>query len=241
MKRLLIRLALCLVLLPVVLAYPQDVAPNENLVVEGVPKIPKAIAENVERYNNYRTATFASWHPTRREILISTRFADVPEIHSVKMPGGDRSQLTFYPDPVRNALYEPTKGESFVFTKDVGGGEFYQLYRYDVGSGQITLLSDGKSRNTSPVWSHDGQHVAYGSTRRTGNDVDLYLVDPHDAKTDRLLAKLDELGLADRTLVVFSADNGPEEISIRNAGHSGVGSPGPAGSRFATAGRGPPR
>jgi arylsulfatase A-like enzyme len=48
-----------------------------------------------------------------------------------------------------------------------------------------------------------------------------------DAQVGRLLAKLDELKLADRTLVVFSADNGPEEIAIKNAGHSGVGSPGP--------------
>jgi dipeptidyl aminopeptidase/acylaminoacyl peptidase len=190
-KRLLVRLVFCLVLCSAALAVAQDVAPNENLVVEGVPKISQAIAESVERYNNYRSATFASWHPVRREMLISTRFADVPEIHVVKMPGGDRSQLTFYPDPVRNALYEPTKGESFIFSKDVGGGEFYQLYRYDVGSGQITLLTDGKSRNTNPTWSRDGQHLAYGSTRRTGNDVDLYVMDPHDPKSDHLVAKLE--------------------------------------------------
>jgi len=190
-KRSLVRLALRLVLLSIVRAHAQDIAPNENLVVAGVPKIPKAIAESVERYNNYRTANFASWHPTRREMLISTRFADVFQIHSVKMPGGARSQLTFYADPVRNALYEPTKGESFVFSKDVGGGEFYQLYRSDVGSGQITLLTDGKSRNTSPVWSHDGKHLAYGSTHRTGNDVDLYLIDPQDPKSDHLLVKLE--------------------------------------------------
>ena len=191
MKRLPVRLIFCLVVFPAVLAGAQDIPPNENLVVEGVPKIPQAIAESVERYNNYRSATFASWHPVRREMLISTRFADVPEIHVVKMPGGDRSQLTFYSDPVRSAKYEPAKGESFIFSKDVGGGEFYQIYRYDVGGGQITLLTDGKSRNISPVWSHDGRHLAYGSTRRTGNDVDLYVIDPQDPKTDHLLAKLD--------------------------------------------------
>ena len=43
----------------------------------------------------------------------------------------------------------------------------------------------------------------------------------------RLLDELDELGLADNTLVVFSSDNGPEDIHIRNAAHSGIGSPGP--------------
>src|SRR5262245_14872535 len=48
-----------------------------------------------------------------------------------------------------------------------------------------------------------------------------------DEQVGRLLKKLDELKLADNTLVVFSSDNGPEEIAIRNAGHSGVGSPGP--------------
>lgn len=48
-----------------------------------------------------------------------------------------------------------------------------------------------------------------------------------DAQIGRLLKKLDELKLADNTLVLFSSDNGPEEIYIRNAGHSGVGSPGP--------------
>ena len=48
-----------------------------------------------------------------------------------------------------------------------------------------------------------------------------------DAELGRLFDKLDELGLADNTIVVFSSDNGPEDIHIRNAGHSGVGTAGP--------------
>src|SRR5215470_16536383 len=109
-----------------------EVAPNENLVADGLPKIPSTIAESVDRYSNFRAANLTSWHPTRREMLISTRFAAVPEIHRVTMPGGDRSQLTFYADAVTSAHYEPTEGKFFVFSKDVGGGEFYQLYRYDL-------------------------------------------------------------------------------------------------------------
>jgi N-acetylgalactosamine-6-sulfatase len=46
-----------------------------------------------------------------------------------------------------------------------------------------------------------------------------------------VLARLDELGLASNTIVVFSSDNGPEDIHIANAGHSGVGSPGPLRGR----------
>src|ERR1700734_3536513 len=180
------------VLLLATLAFAQSdqIVPNENLVVEGVPAIPASLADSVERYSNYRGATIASWHSERREMLISTRFADVPEIHRVKMPGGERSQLTFYPDSVNVARYNPAKGDSFVFMKDVGGGEFFQFYRYD-SSGDITLLTDGKSRNLSLVWARSGDKIAYGSTRRDGNDVDIWVMDPADPKTDHMLAGLE--------------------------------------------------
>jgi dipeptidyl aminopeptidase/acylaminoacyl peptidase len=168
-----------------------QIAPNENLAVEGVPTIPGALAASVERYSNYRGASLVSWNPERREMLISTRFADVPELHLVKMPGGDRNQLTFYPDPVTEAHFNPQKGGYFVFSKDVGGGEFYQLYRYDLGRGEVTLLTDGKSRNISMVWTHGGDRIAYASTRRDGNDVDIWVMDPSDPKSDHMLAKLD--------------------------------------------------
>jgi N-acetylgalactosamine-6-sulfatase len=52
-----------------------------------------------------------------------------------------------------------------------------------------------------------------------------------DAQIGRLLTELDALGLADNTLVIFSSDNGPEDIHIRNAGHSGIGSAGPIRGR----------
>jgi dipeptidyl aminopeptidase/acylaminoacyl peptidase len=169
------------------------VAPNENLVVEGVPPIPQALADQADRYTNFRSAFFASWHPSKREMLISTRFADTFQIHQVKMPGGARTQLTFYVDDVRSALYPPQGGDSFVFSKDIGGGEFYQLYRYDDSTGAVTLLTDGKSRNTGEVWSNDGTKIAYSSTRRDGKDVDIWLSEPahpEDPKTNRMLAQM---------------------------------------------------
>ena len=48
-----------------------------------------------------------------------------------------------------------------------------------------------------------------------------------DTQVGRLVAGLEELGLRERTLILFSSDNGPEDIHIRNAGHSGIGSAGP--------------
>jgi dipeptidyl aminopeptidase/acylaminoacyl peptidase len=185
-------LRILVVLSVAILAFPQssDIVPGDNLVVEGVPKIPASLAETVEPYSNFRGAYLDSWDPVEREMLISTRFADTNQIHVVKMPGGARTQLTFYPDRVVGAQYSPAKDDYFVFAKDVGGGEFFQLYRYDVASGDVTLLTDGKSRNTGPVWSHAGDKLVYGSTRRTGDDVDLWEVEPANPKSDHILAQL---------------------------------------------------
>jgi dipeptidyl aminopeptidase/acylaminoacyl peptidase len=170
-------------------AQSDEILPNENLVAEGIPKIPASLAESVARYSEFRAAAFASWHPTKREMLIETRFADTFQVHLVKFPGGARTQLTFFPDRIAEAQYEPTKGDSFLFSKDVGGGEFFQIYRYDLGDGNITLLTDGKSRNTSPHWSYQGDRIAYGSTKRTGSDVDIWIVNASDPASAHMVAQ----------------------------------------------------
>jgi dipeptidyl aminopeptidase/acylaminoacyl peptidase len=181
-------------LLPIAPALAQtqpNVAPGDNLVIEGIPAIPAALAGKAARYNEFRAAIFESWHPQRREMLVGTRFADTNQVHLVKQPRGARTQLTFFPDRVAGAQFQPVEGRYFIFTKDVGGGEWFQLYRYDLVDGAVTLLTDGKSRNGDAVWDHGGHRIAYGSTRRNGKDVDLYTMDPADPKTDRLLATLE--------------------------------------------------
>ena len=47
---------------------PAQLAPGENLIVEGIPPIPVGIAERASRYTESRQAVAYSWHPTRREI-----------------------------------------------------------------------------------------------------------------------------------------------------------------------------
>jgi dipeptidyl aminopeptidase/acylaminoacyl peptidase len=176
------------------LAQSDAVVPGESLVVEGVPPIPAALVEDVRRYTEFRAALFLSWHPARREILISTRFGDTNQVHLVTSPGGARRQLTFFPDRVGTARFRPKKGNYFVFSKDVGGNEFFQRYRYDLADGKVTLLTDGKSRNTSGLFSHAGDRLAYSSTRRNGKDTDIYVVDPAEPRTNRLLLQVESGG-----------------------------------------------
>ncbi len=172
-------------------AQNNTIVPGDNLVVEGIPAIPASIAADVARYTEFRSASISSWHPTRREMLISTRFGDTNQVHQVKMPGGARTQLTFSQERSGGASYRPKTGEYFVFNKDVGGNEFFQYYRYNLADGAITLLTDGKSRNTGWNWSNKGDRAVYTSTRRNGRDNDLYIINPSDPKSDRLLLQLE--------------------------------------------------
>jgi dipeptidyl aminopeptidase/acylaminoacyl peptidase len=184
---------LAVVLLPaiVVMAQPAEITPGENLVVEGIPPVPVSLTETVDRYTQFRYASLLSWHPTRREMLISTRFGDVPQVHLVTFPLGSRKQITFFPEPVAGASFQPAKGDYFVFSKDSGGNEFSQNYRYDFSSGDVTLLTDGKSKNSGGVWSSQGDRMVYTSTRRNGKDTDFYVIDPKNPKSDRLLTQVE--------------------------------------------------
>lgn len=175
---------------------PARAAVPANLVTENIPPLPAEVIANASRYVEFRAATLQSWHPQKREMLITTRFGATPQLHLLKQPGGARRQLTFSNEPIGGASWRPGGGTSFIYSQDTGGGEFFQLHRFDPAEGRSTLLTDGKSRNTGPVWSHDGAQLAWTSTRRNGKDNDVWLMDPDKPAEARMLAELSGGGWA---------------------------------------------
>lgn len=162
----------------------------ENVVARGVPPIPASLATTVRKYTESRFASLADWHPSRREILISTRFGNAAQLHRVSAPMGARYQFTFYDEPVTGGSFDPRDGRFFIFSRDAGGNEFGQLYRFDLASGDATLLTDGgRSQNGGVNWSTDGSRIAYASTRRNGADRDIWVMDPRTPSSDRLVLR----------------------------------------------------
>ena len=158
------------------------------LTADGLPAVPAELAERTRPYMEFRTAAFLGWHPRDRSMLVATRFGNTNQVHRVAQPGGAREQLTFEEDRVIAASHAPVSGDVTVVQKDVGGNEFYQLYT--LTNGRLTLLTDGKSRNRLGAWSRDGKRIGYSSTRRNGTDTDLYVMDPRDRATDRLVVQV---------------------------------------------------
>jgi protease II len=163
----------------------QQVPPS--IRIEGVPEIPPQVVRKLTPYQNMRSAFFSDWHPANRELLVATRFGDSNQVHHVKAPGGARTQLTFFLEPVNGGRFSRAGKNWFLFGMDEGGGEFFQLYRFDFDTGEHILLTDGKSLNRPGPSSNKGDLLAYTSTKRNGRDHDIYVMDPADASTAKLV------------------------------------------------------
>ncbi len=159
------------------------------LIADGMPDVPADLTAATRPYMENRGASFVGWNPVDKSMLIATRFANTAQIHRVAMPMGARKQLTFEAEPVGTGAWSPKSADIMLVQKDIGGNEFYQIYA--MKDGRLDLLTDGKSRNSLNAWSKDGSLLAYTSTLRNGRDSDLYVMDPRDRKTARMVAQVD--------------------------------------------------
>jgi dipeptidyl aminopeptidase/acylaminoacyl peptidase len=164
-----------------------DVAKPAALTADGVPAVPDALAAKSRPYMESRSAGFAGWNARDRSMLVSTRFGNVSQIHSVATPLGMRRQISFEAEPIGGS-WSPT-GDILVTSKDNGGDEFYQIYT--LKDGRLTLLTaGGKSRNGLGPWSRDGSLIGFSSTERNGTDSDLYIMNPRDPASKRRVAEV---------------------------------------------------
>jgi dipeptidyl aminopeptidase/acylaminoacyl peptidase len=201
-----LKLAAALLALPLTAALAQEsaappaaVEKPAALVADGIPPVPADLAARTRPYMEFRTAGFAGWNSRDRSMLITTRFGNTAQIHRVATPMGAREQLSFEAEPVQGG-WSPA-GDVIAVQKDVGGSEFFQLYT--LANGRLNLLTDGRSRNQMNAWSHDGRWIGYTSTRRNGTDADLYVIDPRDPSTNRMVAQVQGGGWA---IAGFSPD-----------------------------------
>ncbi len=148
-----------------------------NLVMENIPEIPQPLKDRIFQYQNTRSASLQDWLHDGG-ILISTRFGETAQFHKVRKPGAYREQITFFNEPVGGATLCPDKSKNvFLFTKDVGGGEFYQIFSYDLDKASYKMLTDGKSSNGGVKWNNKGDKFSFFSTKRNGADWDIYVAD----------------------------------------------------------------
>ena len=105
--RILFSLAVLAIALPATAEVVTRTANNGNLVMEDVPEIPQQIVDDLNRYQNVRSAGFRGFSADGNSVFISTRFGDTAQIHRVDMPMGARKQLTFDAEPIGGLTRRP--------------------------------------------------------------------------------------------------------------------------------------
>jgi len=149
-----------------------------TLILDNVPDLPPGSSDKLDAYLSARQATPLGFSP-KGQLLISTRFGDVDQLHLVDRPAGERRQLTFLREPIGQGAFSPDPGRNaYVYLMDSGGNENTQLYYQHVGDPVPKRVSDGKSLNGSPVWSNTGREVAFFSTARDGVNADIDIAEP---------------------------------------------------------------
>ncbi len=161
-------------------------ANNGQLILEDIPQIPPGIVEDLNRYQNVRSAGFVDWTADGASLYVRTRFGDVSQLHRLDMPGGARHQLTFFKEPIGSVTRNPVS-EQLLFTMDAGGSEFAQVFLFDPADAVATMLTDGESRNGALEWTADGRQFAFQSTRRNGRSNDIWMMDPAAPDQARLI------------------------------------------------------
>ncbi|MDX1556057.1 MAG: hypothetical protein R3212_08530, partial [Xanthomonadales bacterium] len=164
---------------------------NGQLILQDVPEIPQKLAARLAQYQNVRSAIFLDWTEDGQGIYIKTRFASTQQIHRVRSPGGTRSQLTYFREPV-GEMARQEGGRLVAFTMDQGGSEFSQIFLLDPQRGESRLLTDGRSRNRILLWNDQGTAIAYQTTRRNGKDNDVWMLDPADPAGARPVHESDD-------------------------------------------------
>ncbi len=181
------------------------VEPNANLVVQGVPPIPQSLADDVARYTDFRGHALLDWHPRLHEMLVAHRDAgaSTTQLFRVNKAMGEAEQLTSFADPVNVASYEPTEGRYIVFERSVGGDEAAQIYRLDLDTRNIALLSEPGRRHRMEAWLHRSSRLLMSSVpldrtasggKREKVTQTLSIIDPARPTTRQALVQLDGTG-----------------------------------------------
>jgi dipeptidyl aminopeptidase/acylaminoacyl peptidase len=188
MKRLVVTAlaaAFCATGLAIAAGPPVESRDVGTLHLENVPPTPPALAESLRSYENARSAVFEDWLADG-SMLIATRFGQTTQIHRVASPAAAREQITFFDEPVSQALARPGKADRFLFRRDVGGAEYFQIFLAGL-TGTPQAITEPETRNQAPLFSKDGSTVAWSSVRKGQSEYAIWTMRVDDPASRRLV------------------------------------------------------
>jgi dipeptidyl aminopeptidase/acylaminoacyl peptidase len=178
-----------------------------NLVLDGIPESSPEAPDKIDKLDAYLSARQArpEEFTAKGQVLITTRFGEVDELHLVDQALGARRQMTFVREPVTGGAFSPDPNKNaFIYSADSAGDENSQIYYQRVGDAAARRLTDGKSINGGALWSSAGREIAFSTMVRDTGSRDIDIIDPDGGALPRLAAGGDG---ADWSVLDWSADD----------------------------------
>lgn len=156
----------------------------ETLIVEGIPKLPKAVEDDFRASTQWQSSNFIGWR--RDGSLIGYSLYYQPFF--MQSPLGEKQVIeTVFPDPSVLAL-QPVNEKSFLYVKDFNGDEFTQLYRFDIDTKQSVQLTTSPEIEfvNSFLWSPEGNSVYFLNQKKKEDAAEIYVENPETKQLKRL-------------------------------------------------------
>lgn len=167
--------------------------------------------------DGYATGHFGKWHLGSGDDAPDPGRYGLDE-HCTRVSSGP--QLTGLDDP-----YFRAKSSAQIVDRAI---EFIERHRDEPFYVNVWTLVPHATLHPTPEQMEPYRRYAPAGVPYEGVKQIYYAsVTDLDVQVGRLVKRIDELGLRENTYIVFSSDNGPEDLNIRNAVHSGIGSTGP--------------
>lgn len=146
-----------------------------NLIVEGIPPIPKLLLLDLYDSVKRKQSSFISFK--RDGSILGYNDAYNPFILTASGVNNDFQVDLNAPEDI---LLQPRNEEYFIFTADAGGNENKQLYLYDFEAKKKTqLTNDPAIKNvTSYLWSKQGDKIYFISSDKSSKTSLIYTLKP---------------------------------------------------------------
>lgn len=143
----------------------------------------ESIQRTLVRYLSVRSAYGPSFSHDDKKLVYISDATGVPQVWSLELDGGAPQQLTYDPDRV-GLVSSAKKSDSFVYARDRGGDERFQLFLMAGGGDDSRRLTDSPDViHQFGEWSPEEDCILYSSNSRNRAFFDVYTLDVKSGRT----------------------------------------------------------